>query len=1321
MSRRPRNQGAGLKTTEHPRRHLLRSGGGSGSSDAFGGSGAGAARLAALLSLTIAALLVLSAGSASALTTRQLQTQITGTCPAPGNCPAAERLAFAEPEGLTVDSSGRLWVADRFNHAIDRFSAAGSYEAQNSGAGAWEESTELRRLAFSASADEVFAADSANEGHLFGLEPAGAAFSGKNLALGLGGTINVAADNSLGATGGDLYVSNGTKVLRIKAADGSADDFTAGPGAGTNELTVPFTSATRLAVAPDGTFYVGGTNGSAEPAVFQFDPSGEFTGTEFTEADGQHLAEIRALAVEPGGEALIVADGQNRVFEFESSGTFLREITKPRSAEFLGIEGLAADASGHLFVSEASSQPKLVDVFGPVVNLPDVTTGAAVVHSTTSATLEGEVNPAGQALTECFFQYGMTTAYGQTAACEPGVVGEEGEASIPVHADITALAAGAVYHYRLVAADAEGINDESGDREVVTGAGIDATSASGVTATSATLETEVNPHGLPTTYSFRYGPTTAYGSETPMPPAPLGEGTVDVARSAFVSGFQPGTTYHFQAIATNTLGTVEGPDRSFTTQPASSSTALPDGRGWELVSPVAKQGVRLGAIQSNGGLIQAAAGGSGIAYYAPGSIVPEPAGDRSFFAYNQYLSTRTGSGWATADLTTPHQGTVGAVPGNSSEYKLFSTDLSHAALEPFGATPLSPAAGERTPYLRSTSGSYQPLVTASNVPPGTHFGGHELRPEEFEAGVEFITATPDLSHLLLESPSQLVAGFQNEGQQNIYEWTAGTLTQVSLIPPGGAPVCGGDCVPVTASPASVGVASHQVRNAISANGSRVVFRTGVSLFLRDIPGGETVQLDAAEPGCTGCGSGRATFQYASSNDSRVFFTDAEPLTEDSTAAPAKPDLYMCEIVVEAGHLACALTDLTANSLRATEPANVHGAVIGGAEDGSSVYFVADGALTVGEGAVQGDCQLTEGSEGISGVGECNLYRYDAASSTLSLVAVLSGADYPDWNASGPAAENLREVTARVSPDGEWLAFMSERSLTGYDSRDVVSGEPDEEVFLDHSAPGAAGDLICASCNPTGARPAGRRGPTTVPPALVEASELWSGRWYAANVPGWTPITGVNALYQSRYLSDSGRLFFNSSDALVPQDTDGTQDVYEYEPSAVGGCTEASPSFAVRNGGCIGLISSGTSASESAFMDASESGDDVFFLTASRLTEKDEDAALDLYDARVGGGESPAIKPVECSGDACQQPAVPPAHPTPGTLLVNGPENVKQCPKGKKLQKGKCVKKQQKKSKKGKKKSKKGKKKSKKGKKKNSDKKGKKQKNKRSPSHKGGGA
>ena len=93
----------------------------------------------------------------------------------------------------------------------------------------------------------------------------------------------------------------------------------------------------------------------------------------------------------------------------------------------------------------------------------------------------------------------------------------------------------------------------------------------------------------------------------------------------------------------------------------------------------------------------------------------------------------------------------------------------------------------------------------------------------------------------------------------------------------------------------------------------------------------------------------------------------------------------------------------------------------------------------------------------------------------------------------------------------------------------------------------------------------------------------------------------HAPYQSRYLSNEGRLFFNSADALVPRPSTngketctrtsiGVENVYEYEPAA----KRASA------GGCVALISSGTSEHESAFLDASENGNDVFFLTAAQL-------------------------------------------------------------------------------------------------------------------------
>jgi hypothetical protein len=145
-------------------------------------------------------------------------------------------------------------------------------------------------------------------------------------------------------------------------------------------------------------------------------------------------------------------------------------------------------------------------------------------------------------------------------------------------------------------------------------------------------------------------------------------------------------------------------------------------------------------------------------------------------------------------------------------------------------------------------------------------------------------------------------------------------------------------------------------------------------------------------------------------------------------------------------------------------------------------------------------------------------------------------------------------------------------------------------------------------------------------------------------------------YQPRFLSDGGRLFFDSRDALVPQDVDGTQDVYEWEPPGVGDCTTSASDFSERSGGCVSLISSGTSSEESAFMDASGSGGDVFFITLPKLVPEDFDNAMDVYDAHECTTQSPcvppaaAVPPVCSTGDACK------ASPTPQPSIFGAPSS-----------------------------------------------------------------
>jgi hypothetical protein len=731
-----------------------------------------------------------------------------------------------------------------------------------------------------------------------------------------------------------------------------------------------------------------------------------------------------------------------------------------------------------------------------------------------------------------------------------------------------------------------------------------------------------------------------------------------------VDGLQLGTVYHYRVVAHDTregiVYTVDGPDQTFTTQTAGGGgLTLLDGRQWEMVSPADKQGAQLFAIdqyEGAGAMIQASAGGDALTY---GASVPTEAEPSGYSNKEQVFSMRGVSGWASTNISLPHEKATGISVGNGAEYRLFSDDLSLAAVEPFGSlvSSWSPEASEATAFIRTdfagsngpcVSSCYQPLVTGkagyANVPPGTVFGG--LVGEKGGdcritfapwCGPQFIDGTSDLSHIVLDSSVALTLA--PISGTNLYEWSRGKLALVTVMPgPDGKAEGGG---------LGTGIDLHAgagTRHAISADGSRVVWTdrgigAEVGLYMRDTVTEETVRLDAAQGG-SGEGGAAPEFQVASRDGSRVFFTDTQPLT---ASAVRDNELYECEMAVVAGKLACKLSDLTPGG-----SAQVLGEIPGVSEDGSWVYFAANGVLA--SGAVQGDC----GNGAIaSAEAVCNLYVRHAG--VTSLVAVLSGSDALDWST------DLPELTARVSPDGQWLAFMSSRELTGYDTRDAVTGEHDEEVYLYHAdATGSAGRVLCASCDPTGARPQG----IAEPQAGIAAAKS-AGAPIAGSIPGWTPVTLFASTYQSRYLSDSGRLFFNSSDALVSQDVNGNEDVYEYEPPSVGGCTSVSVTFSERSDGCVGLISAGSSSEESGFLDASASGGDVFFLTASRLSGVDSDTALDIYDAHECTAGSPCfatplVQPPVCdTGDSCKAaPSLQPAvFGAPSSATFSGAGNV----------------------------------------------------------------
>ena len=90
-------------------------------------------------------------------------------------------------------------------------------------------------------------------------------------------------------------------------------------------------------------------------------------------------------------------------------------------------------------------------------------------------------------------------------------------------------------------------------------------SATAVTQSGAELAGSVDPEGTPTSYSFQYGTTTAYGSATAA--AGAGAGLGEVAAAAALDGLAPDTTYDYRIVATSATGTAAGANLTFTTPP----------------------------------------------------------------------------------------------------------------------------------------------------------------------------------------------------------------------------------------------------------------------------------------------------------------------------------------------------------------------------------------------------------------------------------------------------------------------------------------------------------------------------------------------------------------------------------------------------------------------------------------------------------------------------------------------------------------------------------------------------------------------------------
>jgi hypothetical protein len=727
------------------------------------------------------------------------------------------------------------------------------------------------------------------------------------------------------------------------------------------------------------------------------------------------------------------------------------------------------------------------------------------------------------------------------------------------------------------------------------------------TSISSILQAQINPRGSTTNYRFQYltqaqyeanGGGFALGAvEVPISAVDLGGSGVAAEP---VSGLEPDTAYRFRVVAENECnGSGDSPcvgfgvPASFRTYPLTMA-GLPDQRAYELVSPAQKDG---------------------------GEVFPADPSTSSCLAeckppgftgiYSVFPMESTPGGDAVSYMGFPFSPTEGAATFNSY--------ISRRTATGWHTTAMSPRRLNNQSSLAYSDSLGDGAITmgepelAESAPAG--YRNLYLQDAEDPAAVQPVL-TKELFETLQHSPHSrpyrekqdfhlAYQGHSPEFAAQYFTANDSLTSTAAYAPEPEDPgqtgedlyeVRGGNLALVNVLPGNAAVApgasfasASPDTHAVSTGGYRVFWEAGGRLYVRE-DNRTTREVHHA-----------GSFLAASPDGLEVLLSDG------------------CLYSLATAECGADLTQGQGGFL----------GIAGQSEDFSKIYFVDSAALP-------GENERGEEAK----AGEPNLYLHETGKGAR-FIATLTRSD-----SAGASAEELfdwaaapGERTAEASPDGRYLAFGSSMQLTGHDNigpckKSQKGGHafffeeaPCHEVFLYDAA---TGKFTCPSCNPTGEAPLGNS-------TLRRIFSVETNRW----------------LPQPHYLTDQGRLFFDSSDRLSPNDTNGrVEDVYEAEPKGIGSCARAA--------GCVFLISSGTGSVDSNLLAMDESGNNVFFTTRERLAKQDTDELIDVYDARVDGGfrGDAEAAPAECRGEACQATAASflPV-PLSGSLAFSGAGNI----------------------------------------------------------------
>ena len=1094
--------------------------------------------------------------------------------------------------------------------------------------------------------------------------------------------FEVSADNGSGEPDGNWIYSGGAEISGAEAEEAKAIAVT-----GLAESLQPATTYFIKLVADNAEF----ANHVETGAPYSSFETGEATAPALavkkTTAIGYTGATLNGT-IDPNGGNVNPIDGPLAIYwqlEAREVGVF------PKSDEgwnVLGGELAGADAesttpvpiSGELppgtlgsgktyevrafayylnFSGQTYSPPIPLETFttnaatAPLVTIDDASalTATSAHFSGHVTPTNGEADPAFDAF--CTFDYLTDAKFkaagdafpegSPTIGCDVNPV--TGSGPTAVQADPTDLEPHTTYHLRLRASNQAGTTTAEAATFTTDSLppAIISTFVDGVSDTGAVLNATLNPRGAATTYHFQYvtqaqfdDPTEGGFAQATATPesASIGDDNTPHPASEPIPALEPDASYRFRVIATNAEGTVEGPDRGFHTlalpdeEPQSCPNAdapgvgkLPECRAYELVSPPDKNG---GDVHIDTARVRIADDGAAAAFPSLKAFA-DPLGTGTAV---DYVSVRSSdpdpgdSGWATHAVTPPQSplslnAALGADPLYVGDY---SADLSKAVFRAW--TPLTDdpdVAATTNLYLRETmldpGGAGYRLITLCPLCDSTGPLPELATPFLLPA---FAGASVDFQHIAFDGRIPLTADAPSTFQNGVYAWDDGQLHYAGYIPSGSDISCGGAdpaCVPATNTIAGASATDSRPINVISRDGTRIFFKdtTTGRLYVR-IANTRTEEITASERAAPDLFQS-ATFLAASPDGNRALFSTKAALTEDAPlTGPGDTKLYIYDATKppsDPGNLT--YVNMDAEPAGGTDIANNVVGTMAANDDLSYVYFIATGQLVPGEpllGTLRGFYMWHDGH--IAYIGEM---RQDETIDDSMIGNNL-----------------IVSVQSRVTPDGRHFLF-STKTGSGlpleYDQGSCSNNvtKPGCRELYVYSADTET--LACASCNPTGE------------PATSHASTGFR-----------VPSSPAHTYHFNRAISDDGgHVFFSTGDALLPEDTNGRQDAYQYDVQ-----TQE-----------LHLISSGTDPSDSYFLEASPDGRDVLFATRQRLSRWDVDTSIDVYDARVNGGfpEPPPVT-APCSGDSCKPPPpLPPGTPPTTSAGFSGPGNVntKRCPRG----------------------------------------------------------